>query len=596
MASVENRSGLHYSIACAVALVAVAFTVAVGMLMVSSYLAARTSSPLNLTELDRLRAAIPGDASGDAVRTRIRDLDHVARQLYFGGLHSLRTGCYLFLLGAIISLAGIKVAITLKARRPDPRGYPPAVGELELLASARFVIAATAVGLVTVAILIGIMERRRDGGEPPVRVDGAFKGEVAGSARSPAFRGFAGSGVAAFTNTPVAWDVRTGSNVLWMVKIPLAGMSSPVVWGTRVFVTGASDEKRVVYCHDLDSGTCLWQADVKVAGDTAGKVPTVNKDTGFAASTPVTDGNAVYAIFANGQVAGIDSCAREMWTIDLGLPGNKYGYSASLAMHAGKVLVQFDTGEDGRQSQLVALDSGSGRRVWTMDRPVTDSWPSPVLVETGQGTQLVTVANEYIIAYDPATGAELWRVKCGGTDVAATPICAGGLVIAAIAHDKTYAIRPDGRGDVTASHVAWTSEDGTSDVPSPVSDGELIYFAHSSGMITCVDVKTGQTVWSKGLEAEFYASPGLAGDRIYLVARSGEVFILKAGRMYEEIGRAHLGEPSDCSPAFVDGRILLRGLNHLFCIGMKLPAGDAGDRNEVTAPAGTQANGMDQGL
>jgi len=561
----ENSSMLRYRIVYAMAIVAVAFSVIVSMLMFSNCLMVRTSSPLNLTAIEQLRANLRTNPADEAVKAKIRDVDLLARTFYFGGLTSLRAGSYLLLYGVAVALVCLKTMVVLKRGRVDPPKYPPATDGLEASATARMVIGGVAVALITGAVVIAFMEGSGGSAEsvPAVKV-----GMAEAITNWPGFRGIEGGGSSSFTNLPVSWDVKTSNNILWMVNVPLPGMSSPIVWGNRVFLTGATDEKREVYCYDLASGTRLWAADVDAAPGSTNRIPQVNKDTGFAASTPVTDGVTVYSIFANGDVSAIDFCAKKMWTVDLGMPDNRYGYSTSLALYGRRILVQFDTGsEKGGSSQLLALDSGTGKKLWSTVRPAGDSWPSPSVVQTDSGPQLITVANEWIIAYDPVTGDELWRVKCSGSDVAPSPVFAGGVIIASIAGDGVYAIRPTGRGDVTATHVIWKSVDGVSDVASPVSNGELVFLAQSSGTLTCLEVKTGKLVWQRSLDAEFYASPGLAGDRIFLVARSGEVFILKCGRQYEEIGRAHLREPSDCSPVFVNGRILVRGITHLFCIG-----------------------------
>lgn len=569
MTTARNNSAFLYRLTAALAIVSVAFSVVMGIMMVSTLLlTVRPSSPLNLTEIDQLRASLKENPADDAVKARIRDLDVVARRFYFAGLTSLRTGGYLLLFGVAAALVCLKTMVVLRRRQPDPRSYPPSADELESSATARFAIAGMAVVIITGAVVVGLLEKPAGGGAGAVETARRFNPADAVT-NWPGFRGMDGSGVTAFHDLPVSWDVKTGSNILWKASVPLPGMSSPVVWGNRVFVTGASDKKREVYCYDLATGARLWTSGVETPADSAKKPLKVNGETGFAASTSVTDGTILYSIFANGDVAAIDFCAQIMWVTDLGIPENKYGYAASLALYGDRVLVLFDADVGkGKTSQLIALDAVTGRKAWSTARPVPDSWPSPVVVNTESGPQLLTVAQDWIIAYNPGTGSEIWKVKCGGSDVVPTPIYAGGLVIAPVSHDKVYAVKPDGRGDVTATHVAWQSEDGVSDVPSPVSDGELVYLANSAGTVTCLDVKTGKLVWDKPLPWEFYASPGLAGDKIYLVARGGEVLILKTGRKYDEIGRMTLGERSDCSPAFVNGRILMRGMTNLFCIGM----------------------------
>jgi outer membrane protein assembly factor BamB len=564
-----------YRMACAIAVVSCAFSLLVGILLLSNTMAIRMASPLDLPELEHLRTSLKASPADEAVRNKIRDLDQVVRHLYFTGLASRRTGSLILLAGIALSLTSLKAVAILRRRQPDPREYPSATDPLQAESAARWALAAAGAVIVVVAACFIRVDR-----------DLRARSDAAGTSASTAtrrgapvqeaaiawssFRGASGSGVTSSPNFPVAWDGATGTGILWKVEIPLSGMSLPVVWGNKVYLTGASTEKREVYCYDLVTGTRLWQMEAKGIANPPKKVPEIFQDTGYAAPTSVTDDRLVCSIFANGDVIAIDPCAKLLWTLDLGLPFNRYGHSSSLAWYQDKVLIQYDQDtEKGIPSRLLALDAMTGKPVWSTLRKVSDSWSSPVVVETEKGAQLITMANDAIIAYDPASGRELWNVKCSGSDVGPSPIFAGGLVLASITGDHIYAIRPDGTGDVTATHVAWTSEDGVTDVASPVSNGELVFFAHSGGLITCLEVMTGKKVWDHHLDGEFYGSPGLAGDKLYLVARNGTVFILKAGRQFEEIGKAALGEPSDGSPVFVGDRILIRGLKTLFCIGSK---------------------------
>lgn len=563
-----------YRMACALAIVSCAFSLLVGMLMISNAMAVRMASPLDLPELDRLRQTLKASPADEAVREKIRDLDQVARRLYFKGISSSRTGALLLLGGVAVSLLSLKLVARLRRRLPDPSRYPATPDILRTERLARFSLGGMAGVALLAALIAGGLGSGESGSPRSKPVQEPSAGQVAPGDGSvpvwPSFRGASGSGVAAQANPPTTWDGATGSGIVWKAEVPLAGLSSPVVAGNKVYLTGATGEKREVYCFDLATGTRLWSVEAKGGSLQPKKVPEIFQDTGYAAPTPVTDGLRVISIFANGDVIAVDHCAQVLWTVDLGLPVNRYGHSASLASFGGRVLVQYDQDSGkGSPSRLIALDEATGRTVWSTPRAVSDSWPSPVVVETDKGPQLVTVANERIIAYDPATGRELWSVRCSGTDAASSPIAAGGLVIASIAADRVYAIRPDGTGDVTETHVAWTSGEGVSDVPSPVSNGELVFLVNSSGHLACLEVKTGAKVWEQDLEGEFYGSPGLAGDTLYLVARNGTVFILRAGRQYEVIGKASLGEPSEGSPVFAGDRILIRGIKTLFCIGNK---------------------------
>ena len=564
----KPSSGTLYRLAWTIAAVACAFSLLAGILVVANLLSTRCASPLDTPEIDALRASLRANPADEGIQARIRDLDWSTRDHYFRGLVSHRTGVLLLLGGLGVALASLRVVSRLGRRVVDPRTLPPDLDALQAESLARWTVAGVMVAVVATGTCLRVVESGSS------RVPSAVKGQAATPVPPvhgplwPSFRGGDGSGAALSSFAPVVWDGASGTGILWKVPVPLPGSSSPVVGGNRVFLTGATDARRDVYCISLESGELLWRAEVKSAAAPAKAVPGIFSDTGYAAPTPVTDGLNVYALFVNGDMIGLDHCSKVLWTADLGLPVNRYGHSSSLAWHQGRVLVQYDQ-EAGKAtpSRLMALDPATGKTVWSTARPVSDSWPSPVVVDTGAGFQVVTVANDWIIAYDPASGEELWKVACSGSDVAPSPILAGRLILVSITGDKIYAIRTDGRGDVSGTHVAWTSEEGVCDVPSPVSDGTLAFFVNSSGLLTCLEVESGRKLWEQALEGEFYGSPGIAAGRLYLVARNGTVFIVKAGRQYEEIGRASLGEPSDGSPVFAGDRMLIRGIRNLFCIG-----------------------------
>lgn len=564
----ERRAWSSLSLAAgAAALVACAFSVLLSILMVSSLFDARTASPLARPEMDQWRAALQANPANAAARDALRSFDLAARKTYFGSLAAQRAGAWLLLGAVAVALLGFRIAAAARRRLPDPRSYPRDEDPFEAARLVRFTLAATGLALFAWAAALGLQARSsaaaaarhagQEGERPAVLPSGA--------AFWPGFRGPSGNGACAFTNLPVAWDVKAGRNIRWKAAIPLPGRSSPVIWGNRVFLTGATKDKREVYCYDLAAGTLLWRAGVDSG---ACRAVEVLEDTGFAAPTPVLDGTNVYAVFANGDAAAIDFCSEPRWTVNLGPPVNSYGFASSPVAYKDKIIIQFDNNPDkGGVSELVALDKTSGRALWKTPRPVTDSWPTPIIIATPAGPRLVTAANERIGAYDPEMGAEIWNVACQGSDSSPSPLFAEGLIIVPVTHDKVYAIRPGGRGDVSQSAVAWTSADGASDVPSPVAAGGLVFLLQSAGTLTCCGAADGKKVWEAELEKYFYASPVVAGAHLYLVSREGEVLVLKVGPRYEEVARASLGEPSDCTPAFAPDCIVMRGASNLFCIG-----------------------------
>jgi len=385
----------------------------------------------------------------------------------------------------------------------------------------------------------------------------------------PRFRGPDGTGVACAKNVPTSWNGKTGHGILWKTEVPLSSPNSPVVWGDKVFLSGATKEKREVYCFDAQSGKLLWQRPVRVSRR---EPPGLLEATGYAASTMATDGQRAFAIFATGELAAFDFAGNKVWARDLGQPENSYGYAASLALWHNLLLIQFDQGgqpEDGK-SKLLALDTRTGRTAWqATNRPVPSSWATPIVVPTPKGDQVVTAANPWVIAYDAAKGTELWRAKVLGGDVVPSPTFGGGFVFAAQSGSQLVALRPDGSGDVTATKVAWEAVDGLPDVSSPLATGELVFVLTSDGLLTCYDLKKGKKVWDHEFDIPFAASPTLVGDRIYLTANKGVTFVIAAARQHKELARNELGEEVLASPAVLDGRLYVRGSKHLFCIAEK---------------------------
>ncbi|MHC4755798.1 MAG: outer membrane protein assembly factor BamB family protein, partial [Planctomycetota bacterium] len=272
--------------------------------------------------------------------------------------------------------------------------------------------------------------------------------------------------------------------------------------------------------------------------------------------------------FATGDVAAFDLKGNKVWNIALGIPDSTYGYASSLDMFQKLLLIQYDHGAaEDEKSKIIALDGSSGRPIWEQKRPVPGSWTSPTVIKTSDGFQVITAADPWVIAYDPNSGEELWRADCLGSDSAPSPIYAGGFVFAIEPSVELIAIKPDGRGDVTETHIAWVAEDAIPDITSPVSNGELIWVLDSGGVLTCYRVNDGERLWEKDFEMSFQASPSLVGESIYLLSEKGVMIIVEAGTEFKELARAELSERCYASPAFADGRIYIRGVENLYCIG-----------------------------
>jgi len=383
------------------------------------------------------------------------------------------------------------------------------------------------------------------------------------------FRGPGAQGTSAYANVPTEWDANSGRNILWTAEVPLPGKGSPVVWADRVFLTGATREQRQVFCFAAGTGKLLWARDVRDVPGSPAKAKEAFEDAGYAASTPVVDDRRVFAIFANGDLACFDFDGKMVWAKGLGSPRNPYSHGSSLVMYRNLLLVLWDQGSlEDYMSRLLAFEGETGRMRWQIRRPVASSWATPVLAHDGGKDQLITSANPWVISYDPNTGREYWRAKCmEGGDVASTPAFADGVAYAVCAETRLWAIRADGAGDVTDTpYVLWSADEGLPDLTSPLTNGRFVWLLETGGTLTCYDAQTGKKLYEQDLESVFNASPGLVGDKVYLVSAKGVTYILGAAAEHKLLRTNHLGEAVYASPVFQDGRIYLRGRKHLFCI------------------------------
>lgn len=375
----------------------------------------------------------------------------------------------------------------------------------------------------------------------------------------PAFRGPGGNGISDHENIPTVWNGTTGENILWKLKIPLHGFNSPIIWDDRVFVSGAVADKREVYCIDGNTGVIIWTFDVKNIPGSPAKSPQVTDDTGLAAPTLTTDGIRVYAIFGNGDLVAIDMNGKKVWARNLGDPENHYGHSSSLMIFQNILILQYDTK---KSPKLLGLSTITGETLWSTERKVRISWASPIVVNTGNKTEIIIASDPIVASYNPLTGKENWQVDCIFGEVGPSPAYADGFVFAVNEYAKLAAIKI-----ADPPEIIWENDEYLSDVPSPVATKDLFFMATSYGAIVCYDSKTGEKYWDREFDNGFYSSPMLADGKIYLMDMEGIMHIFNAEKEYEQIAESPIGEKGMTTPAFNDGRIYVRGNEHLFCIG-----------------------------
>jgi outer membrane protein assembly factor BamB len=395
----------------------------------------------------------------------------------------------------------------------------------------------------------------------------SFSSAETASGNWPRWRGADGNAVSSDSPLPVKWSA--SENVQWKVALPGEGSSSPIVWEDRVFLTCALEEgtRRVVLCLDRKDGKTLWRGEI--SDDNPELTSSV---TGHAAATPATDGKHVVAFFGNAGAVCYDFTGKRLWRRSFGEFDSELGLASSPIIYKDLAILVCDHDGDrfkSFDSFLIALDVKSGETRWKTDRHgLFRSWSTPILAPAGERFELIVNAQDELRGYDPDSGRLLWQVGSKGGWVTPSPVFGKGIVYSTSGKDgPTLAVRPGGRGDVTATHVAWTEPRGGPYVCSPLLYGEHLYVHNELGILTCKEAGSGKVLYRKRLGGKFTAS-AVAGDgKLYLTNEAGTTFVVKAGAEFELLAENRLDEYTLASPAISRRALFLRAQRHLYCIG-----------------------------
>lgn len=382
----------------------------------------------------------------------------------------------------------------------------------------------------------------------------------------PGFRGPAGDGTSIETNLPVKWDSVT--NVIWKVRVPGTGYSSPVIWNDKLFLTTAliESQEKVLLCYNLKNGSLLWQKTVL-------KTPFEKKqeNNSYASGTPATDGTNVYVSFLDGQdviVAAYDFTGKQVWLQKPGTFLSPHGYSCSPVLFEDKVIINGDSQGD---SFVAALSRADGRIIWKVKHPnPAHSFSTPIIRKMAGKTQMIFCGNKEIASYNPNDGTKYWFVSGPSEDFCSSPVYneKTGLVFVSSAWPirNLVAVKPDGSGDVTQSKVIWQTRKGAYYVPSPVCTADYLFTTMTTGQVHCLDVATGNVLWIEDMGTQ-YSSPVLANGLVYNPNDNGVITVIKPGPTFQYVAKNSIGEKLYASLVPSNGRIYLRGFKHLFCIG-----------------------------
>lgn len=370
----------------------------------------------------------------------------------------------------------------------------------------------------------------------------------------PRWRGPSGQGHVAAGNYTDKW---TPSTALWSVKVPGSGNSSPIVWGDRIFLTTGygNGEKLSVLAYARADGKRLWETFIPQNG-----VEYPHAKNGFASATPATDGQLVYASFGRHGLFALDFNGKIAWQHKFGILDNYHGPAGSPVLHKDRIFIYQDVNPAPGQSAFVgAFDKKTGKPLWITKRSETVGWGTAVVIDTGTREELIVSSQRRVAAYDPDNGNELWTVRGLTFEVIPTPVVGHGLVFASSGRaGPTIAIRPGGSGDVTGTHVAWTSPRGSPFVPSGIVVGDLLYLINDmQSILTVFEAATGKLVYQNRLGVAiregFSASPVHVNGRVYFTNDDGQTFVVEAGRSFKLLHVNELGDRTLASPALVDG-------------------------------------------
>ncbi|MGE0608659.1 MAG: PQQ-binding-like beta-propeller repeat protein [Pirellulales bacterium] len=383
----------------------------------------------------------------------------------------------------------------------------------------------------------------------------------------PGWRGPRGDGGSQEEHIPTTWDGTTGNNIAWKVEIPGSGHGSPIVWQDRIFLATCLEdsEDRALLCLDRASGQPLWQQTVVHA-----PLEKKHRLNSFASGTPATDGKLVYVTFLDqGEmaVAAYDFSGEQRWLVRPGKFSSIHGYSSCPVLFEDKLIVNGDHDGD---SYIVALSRETGETLWKVDREhKTRSYVTPLIRQIDGRTQMLVSGSKCITSYDPHDGSMHWRIDGPTEQFVASMVYNGKLLFmtAGFPDHHILAIRPDGEGNVTDTHIAWRTQKGASYVPSPVAVGEYFLVVSDGGVANCFLAETGERMWTERLGSHYSASLVTAGGLVYFLDDLGITKVVKPGRQLEVLAENPLGENCYASPAISGGQILIRSTHHLQAIG-----------------------------
>ena len=550
-----------------ISLVSGIFTLVVAITMILGLLQLKTIHPLDNPALLSVKEQYDKDPESSDKAEQVRSMDLMARKAYFSSRWQVETGSYLMLAGALVFVlfqrlisGNEKPARSLLPEKPDI--------DSEKIRNRRYLVISAS--LVTVVAVISSFVLRNDLPSPgrSAVVPGKKEPSVAsaginqpGEINYPFFRGEGSRGIAGGTGYPTEWNITDGKNIKWKVPVPKPGKSSPVIWGDRLFLTGAQGGECELYCIDKNTGKILWTGSGSDFPGSSKVIPESDTEAGMAVPTAAVSKNGVCALFGNANLVCFDLDGKLKWAKNIGVPQNTYGFTASLLIYDNSLIVQYDSNE---KITLCSFDLNTGEQKWETPREGRPVNSSPVLGSFNGIPQVLINGSPNVSSFDASSGKELWSLPGVKNDVATSLAVNSKMVYAVADYEKLVALIPGKNGS-----AAWEDNRYTPEVSSPVADDKYLFITTGAGDVACYNADKGDTLWTHYFENSFYASPVICDNKVWMLNRSGTMHIVEAGSKFKEISSSSLGEQTDCTPAFSEKKIYIRAKVNLYCISAK---------------------------
>jgi outer membrane protein assembly factor BamB len=560
-----NYSEKDVKIFKGISLVSGVFTLLIAFTMIFSLIQLKTINPLDNPALLSVKEQFDKNQDSREKAEQVRAMDLMARKAYFSSRWEVETGSYLMLAGAVVFV--LFQRLIAGSEKPARNLYPdkPDINR-EKKHNQKFLIVSA--GVVTLIAVVSSFVLRTNlpatgsspttakSTEPSAAQDNSGKPD---DVNYPFFRGAGSQGIAAGTGFPTEWNASENKNIKWKIAVPKHGKNSPVIWGDNLFLTGAEGGICEIYCINKNTGKINWTGSGTDFPGSSRELPSSDVEAGMAVPTAAVNSEGVCAIFGNGNLVSYSLDGKLKWGKNIGVPVNSYGYTSSLLIYNGILIIQFDSDA---KIMLSGFDLKNGDLKWETVRKGRPVWSSPILANFDNQAQVVINGNPDVSAFDPVTGKELWSLPGVTNDVVPSLGVNSKMVFAVTDYARLVALRPGQNPS-----QAWEDNTFTPDASSPVATDKYLFLTTGNGDAACYNAEKGDTLWSHYFENPFYASPIVCDNKVWMLDRNGIMHVVEVGSKFRTISTSPIGEKTDCTPAFSEKKIYIRGKANLYCIG-----------------------------